>query len=142
MRVVQVVAVLQAAGAAAVDDRHAVDHDQAVAGAAAVDDQVHAGFGNRPADVLRHAGDEHAGVIAAKLTKLRSVGSASITSRDAVLFCTTFCTSTIGLSPVTVIVSSTVPTFMSALTFAVNAVVSSIPSRLTVLKPVSVNVTV
>ena len=35
----------------------------------------------------------------------------------------------------TVTVSSTVPTFMSALTFAVNAVVSSMPSRLTVLKP-------
>ena len=58
-----------------------------------------------------------------------------------VCFCTTFCVSTIGLSPETVIVSSTEPTFMSALTFAVKAEVSSMPSRLTLLKPVSVNVT-
>ena len=57
--VVQVVAVLQAARAAAVDDRHAVDHDKTVAGAAAVNDQVHAGFRNRAADVLPHAGDQH-----------------------------------------------------------------------------------
>ena len=46
-----------------------------------------------------------AGVSAAKLTKLRSVGIVSICSRVAVLFCTTFWTSTIGLSPVTVTVS-------------------------------------
>ena len=57
--VVQVVAVLQAAVAAAVDDRHAVHHHQAVAGAAAVDDQVHPGLRNRSADVLPHAGDQH-----------------------------------------------------------------------------------
>jgi len=50
--------------------------------------------------------------------------------------------STRGVSPVTVIVSSTAPTFMSALTVAVNVPVSSTPSRLTVLKPVSANVTV
>ena len=47
-----------------------------------------------------------------------------------------------GLSPETVMVSSTVPTFMSALTFAVKADVSSMPSRFTPLKPVKVNVTV
>jgi hypothetical protein len=82
------------------------------------------------------------GFMAAKLTKLRSVGSTSITSREAVCFWTTFWVSTIGLAPETVIVSSTEPTFMSALTVAVKAVVSSIPSRLTVLKPVSENVTV
>ena len=41
----------------------------------------------------------------------------------------------------TVIVSASVPTFRSALTVAVNDPVSSIPSRLTVLKPVSVKVT-
>ncbi len=78
------------------------------------------------------------GVIAAKLTKLRSVGSASITSREAVCFCTTFCVSTIGLAPDTVIVSSTEPTFRSALTVAVNADVNSMPSRFTALKPVRV----
>ena len=43
--------------------------------------------------------------------------------------------------PETVIVSSTPPTRMSAFTAAVNDVVSSIPSRLTVAKPGSVNVT-
>ena len=47
-----------------------------------------------------------------------------------------------GDSPVTVIVSSMAPTFRSALTVAVKEPVSSIPSRLTVLKPVSVKVTV
>ena len=82
------------------------------------------------------------GFIAAKLTKLRSVGSTSITSRDAVCFWTTFCVSTMGLAPETVIVSSTEPTFRSALTLAVNADVSSMPSRFTLLNPVSVNVTV
>ena len=46
-----------------------------------------------------------------------------------------------GLAPETVIVSYTEPTFMSALTLAVKAEVSSIPSRLTPLNPVSVNVT-
>ena len=40
-----------------------------------------------------------------------------------------------------VIVSATVPTFNSALTGAVNAAVSSMPSRWTVLKPVRENVT-
>ena len=39
--------------------------------------------------------------------------------------------STIGVSPVTVIVSSSAPTFMSALIVAVNEPVSSMPSRLT-----------
>ena len=53
-----------------------------------------------------------------------------------------FCTSTIDASPVTVIVSSTAPTRSSAGTVATNDPVSSMPSRLTVLKPVSVNVTV
>ncbi len=50
-------------------------------------------------------------------------------------------TSTIGVAPLTVMVSSTAPTFMSALMVATNAPVSSMPSRLTLLKPVSVNVT-
>ena len=53
-----------------------------------------------------------------------------------------FCTSTIGVSPVTVIVSSSVPTFMSALTVTVPEPPSSMPSRLTTLKPVRVKVTV
>ena len=53
-----------------------------------------------------------------------------------------FCTSTTGVSPVTVIVSSSAPTFMSALICTVPEPASSMPSRLTVLKPVSENVTV
>ena len=53
-----------------------------------------------------------------------------------------FWTSTTGVSPETVIVSSNVPTFSSAFTVAVNAVVSSRPSRLNVLKPGRVKVTV
>ncbi len=52
------------------------------------------------------------------------------------------CTSTIGVSPVTVIVSSTAPTRRSPLTVAVNdAGRARCPSRLTVLNPVSVKVT-
>jgi hypothetical protein len=50
-------------------------------------------------------------------------------------------TSTIGVSPVTVIVSSIAPTRSSAFTDATNDPVSSMPSRLTVLKPGTVNVT-
>ena len=50
--------------------------------------------------------------------------------------------STTGASPVTVTVSSRAPTRRSAFTVAVKSPDSSIPSRLTVLKPVSVNVTV
>ena len=58
------------------------------------------------------------------------------------VFCTfALWTSTIGVSPVTVIVSARAPTFRSALTVATNVPVSSMPSRLTVLKPVSENVT-
>ena len=51
-------------------------------------------------------------------------------------------TSTTGASPLTVIVSATPPTFRSAFTVAMKLPVSSIPSRLTVANPDSVNVTV
>ena len=47
-----------------------------------------------------------------------------------------------GVSPVTVIVSSSEPTFSSVLMVAVNEPVSSTPSRLLVLKPARENVTV
>ena len=50
-------------------------------------------------------------------------------------------TSTIGVSPVTVIVSSSDPILSSALIVAMNASGSSMPSRLKVLNPVSWNVT-
>jgi hypothetical protein len=57
--------------------------------------------------------------------------------------CCTFalCTSTIGVSPVTVIVSSRAPTFKSPLTVATKLPDSSMPSRLTVLNPGKENVT-
>jgi hypothetical protein len=58
-RVIEVVAVLQAAGAAAIDDGHALDHHQAVAGAAAVHHEIHSGLRNGAADVLADTRDEH-----------------------------------------------------------------------------------
>ncbi len=70
------------------------------------------------------------------------VGSASSVSRSSVVCWRTFEMSTTGDSPLTVIVSSTVPTLNSALMVAVNPVVSSSPSRLNVLKPGRVKVTV
>jgi hypothetical protein len=70
------------------------------------------------------------------------VGSAAITSLPTVVCCRALCTSTIGVSPVTTMVSSSAPTFRSALTDAVNDPVSSTPSRLIVLNPGRVNVTV
>ena len=72
----------------------------------------------------------------------RAAGSASMTSRVMTVCLVTLCTSTSGVAPETVIVSSSAPTFRSALTVAVNVPVSSIPSRFTALKPGSVNVTV
>jgi hypothetical protein len=52
-----------------------------------------------------------------------------------------FCTSTTGVSPVTVMVSASAPTFSSALICTVPEPASSTPSRLTTLKPVRLNVT-
>ncbi len=50
------------------------------------------------------------------------------------------CTSTTGVSPVTVIVSCTPPTRMSALMVVTATPLTSMPSRLTVVKPGKVNV--
>src|SRR5687768_17022542 len=55
--------------------------------------------------------------------------------------CAADCTSTIGLSPVTVTVSATAPTRSSASMEAVNPSETSTSSRRTVLKPWSANVT-
>ena len=71
----------------------------------------------------------------------RAVGMAPMMSLVSVCWRFTLCTSTIGVSPDTVTVSSTAPTRKSALTVAVNVPVSSMPSRLAVLKPVRMNVT-
>ncbi len=72
---------------------------------------------------------------------LRPVGSTSRTSRVITTRWVTAVVSTIGDSPVTVIDSWRVPTFKSPFTFAVKSEVSSMPSRTTVAKPVSVKVT-
>ena len=70
-----------------------------------------------------------------------AVGIAFTTSPLSVVCRLVLWTSTIGVSPVTVIVSVTAPTFISAFTVAVKDPVSSMPSRTTVVKPGSVNVT-
>ncbi len=70
------------------------------------------------------------------------VGIASIVSLLTTCRLSTFWVSTMGLAPETVTVSSSAPTRRSALTVAVNVAGSSIPSRLTVENPGSVNVTV
>ena len=70
------------------------------------------------------------------------VGIAAMMSLFIVVCTFALWTSTIGVSPVTVIVSARAPTFRSALIVATNVPLSSMPSRFTVLKPGSVNVTV
>src|SRR5260370_1037425 len=72
---------------------------------------------------------------------LRPVGTASSSSRDRTCPCVALLMSTTGEAPVTVTVSSTAPIFISELTVAVKSDGSSIPSRLTTLKPGSVNFT-
>ena len=52
------------------------------------------------------------------------------------------CTSTMGLSPVTVTVSSSAPRLSCALTLALKLPMSLMPSRFTVANPASTNVTV
>ena len=61
-------------------------------------------------------------------------GSAASRSLETTFCWRTFCVSTSGAAPLTVIVSSRAPTCMSALTVAVNPAVRLIPSRLNVLK--------
>ena len=70
------------------------------------------------------------------------VGIASMFSFVITCRRTTFCVSTTGLAPVTVTVSSSVPTRSSTLIDATKSADSSTPSRLTVANPGSVNVTV
>ena len=70
------------------------------------------------------------------------VGMLWITSSDTTCRRITFWVSTTGLSPVTVIVSSRLPTRSSALTLAVKAADSSMPSRRTGVNPTRVKITV
>ena len=83
-----------------------------------------------------------AGMSSARLSYCRAVGSDSKMSRSIAADCSMLCTSMIGLASVTVIVSASWPTAISASTFAANPVASSMPSRTSVLKPGSVKVTV
>ena len=66
---------------------------------------------------------------------LRVVGSESMMSRVSTCVRAACGTSTSGVWPDTVIVSSSAPTFMSALTVAVKFAGSSMPSRTTVENP-------
>ncbi len=69
------------------------------------------------------------------------VGSASSSSLVTTVWRRTFVTSTTGLAPVTVMVSSRLPTRISASTLAVNPAASRIPSRTTVVNPSRAKVT-
>src|SRR6266545_345909 len=83
-----------------------------------------------------------AGSIPAIDAALRPDGRAPISSSLITCWRVVLCTSTIGVSPLTVIVSSSAPTRISTFTVATNVPVSSMPSRLAVANPGSVNVTV
>ena len=72
----------------------------------------------------------------------RAVGTDCSRSRSSVRCCFAVCTSTTGLSPVTVMVSSSPPTLSSAFSVATKSAGRTNPSRLTVPNPGSVNVTV
>ena len=81
------------------------------------------------------------GVSAAKASSVLLVGTVSSASRVICFRVVVFCTSTTGLCPETVTVSSSAPMRISALTVAVKLAASSTPSRLNVLKEGSENVT-
>ena len=90
-------------------DHHAVDHDGVVGGGHPVRGHVGLLHGARAADVRQvqvDADDELADALD------RAAGrNASIASRSSTCVCTAVVTSTTGDSPVTVIVSSSAPTF-------------------------------
>jgi hypothetical protein len=71
----------------------------------------------------------------------RPVGSVLIASASMTRWRVVLWTSTIGASPVTVIVSLRLPTVSVASTVEVNDPVRLMPSRLTPVKPVSEKVT-
>ena len=72
---------------------------------------------------------------------MREPGMALIVSTSTTRCCFTLWTSTIGLSPVTLMVSSSEPSRRSASTVAVSDPDNCSPSRFTVENPVSENVT-
>ena len=77
-----------------------------------------------------------------KTSTLFAVGTVSSISRETVRCCVALDTSTSGVAPVTVMVSSSWLTFSSASMVAVKLVRSSRPSFLTVANPASEKVTV
>src|SRR5438128_1123135 len=81
------------------------------------------------------------GIIAASWYIVPPLGMALINSGVTARVVMTPCTSTRGDCPVTVTVSATVPTFISAFTVVVKFARMSRPSRFTTLNPGSVNVT-
>jgi hypothetical protein len=81
------------------------------------------------------------GISEASASMLFAVGTASSSSFEIVRCWATFWVSTSGELPETITVSWMVPTESVALTVAVKFAGSARPSRLKVLKPVSVNVT-
>ena len=72
----------------------------------------------------------------------REVGSAASTGPPMICWRRALCTSTTGLSPVTTTDSSIAPTRIWMSIVTIRAPASSTPSRLTMLKPVRVKVTV
>jgi len=75
-------------------------------------------------------------------TPFTAVGIDSSRVFDNTFCWRTLCVSTSGDAPLTVMVSSSAPTFSSTLMGAIKPAASSMPSRRNALKPVSVNVTV
>ena len=81
------------------------------------------------------------GIMAAIIEGTRLIGALLITSAVSTRSRLALWTSTTGDAPVTVTVSSSVPTRMSALMLATNVPLSSMPSRRTVLNPGRAKVT-
>jgi hypothetical protein len=81
------------------------------------------------------------GIIRTRPLYERTVGIDCISSLSSVRWRRALCRSTTGVSPVTVIVSCSEPTGMSAFTGTTKSLGTSTASRLMVLNPVSVKVT-
>src|SRR5262245_40850918 len=82
------------------------------------------------------------GISSSRPFQLRAAGTLATSSPLNTACRVAFCTSTTGVSPATVIVSSSPPTDISVLTVTVPDPLSSMPVRATVLNPGSVNVSV
>ena len=95
-----------------------------------------------PAEPPTSAGPASPGVMVMSVANpCVPVGSVPSSSSEITVWRRVFWTSTSGLAPVTVTVSSSAPTRISTFTVAVKPLVNSMPSRLTVLNPASAKVT-